>query len=114
MAPAKIPFDKRIKQITRKHDHMTKGSVKRMRADGLIVEQPRRLRMRFPARGLGIAIILVFVVKALLIGSIGLAEYDRHIVPLASGTIWDRAAAWVLQPDAVSVFLADGIAQLIR
>ncbi len=114
MAQANTPFEKRTKKIVRKHEQLAKGSVKRMRADGLIVEQPRVFRMRFPARGLALSIFLVFLVKGFLIAAIGETAYAQHLASVDTDRIFDRAAGWLLQMDAVSVFIADLIAPLIQ
>jgi hypothetical protein len=114
MAQANTPFDKRLKKITRKREQLAKGSVKRMRPDGLIVEEPRRFRFRFPVRGISLAVILVFLVKALFYASVGPLTYQQHLIALQGGGAFETAAAWLLYPDAVTIALGDMIAGVIR
>ena len=114
MAQANTPFDKRLKKIVRKHEQLSKGAVKRVQQDGLIVVEPRRFRMRFPARGIGLAIILVFLVKGLFMASVGPVEYANHLAALENGNSWEAMTAWLLQPDAVSVAISEQISALIR
>ena len=112
MAQANTPFDKRLKKIVRKHDQLNGGSVKRMRPDGLIVEEPRRFRLRLPLRGIGTAVILGFMLKGLFLASIGADSYNDRVVTLARGDTLSGAMAWLMQPDAVTTFIAEMLGRL--
>ncbi|WP_409702935.1 hypothetical protein [Yoonia sp.] len=101
-----------MKKIVRKHDQLNSGSVKRMRSDGLIVEQPRRFRLRLPLRGIGTAVILGFVLKGLFLASIGADSYNAHLVTLGRGDTLSVAVAWLMQPDAVTALIAEMLGRL--
>lgn len=107
------PFDQRIKQIERRHERLTKGSVKRMASDGLIVERPRRYRPKFPLRAVLILLIAGLLIKGYFFASIGPAQYAARIAELAQGNVMDRAGAWLLQADPVTQFVGDMITRYL-
>ena len=81
MAQANLPFEKRLKQITRKHDQLAKGAGRSVTSDGLIVMQPRAYRPKFPLRFIIVLVVLGFVFKGLLLASIGNVAYAERVTP---------------------------------
>lgn len=103
-------FDRRIKQIVRKHDRLAKGAVRKQREDGLIVARPRMLRPRFPWRIILIVICTAFVLKTAFLALVGDEAYDARLAALAQGGTLDQAGAWLMHIDPVTRVIADLIA----
>lgn len=110
MAQANLPFEKRLKQITRKHDQLAKGAIKSVTSDGLIVMKPRTYRPKFPLRAMIAVVVLGFMFKGLLLASIGNVAYAERVASLAQGGVMDRAGAWVMQIDPATVLIGDFLA----
>ncbi|MBR2574749.1 MAG: hypothetical protein IKE14_10510 [Loktanella sp.] len=110
MAQANTPFEKRLKQIMRKHDQLAKGSVKTVTSDGLIVMKPRVYRPKFPLRGVILVVGLGFAVKGLLLAIIGDAAYADRVAGLEQGGALHKTGAWVMQIDPATVLIADLVA----
>lgn len=107
------PFDQRIKQIERKRHRLTKGSVKRMTTDGLIIERPRRYRPRFPLRAILILTIAGFLIKGYFLAIVGADQYASRVADIAQGGVFDRAGAWLLQADMITRFVGDTISRYL-
>ncbi|SDD29090.1 hypothetical protein [Ruegeria marina] len=114
MVDNRIDFDHRVRRLTKKHEAMTRGYYGRMRKDGLIEVKPRRGRIQFPIRALVLLIAAVFVFKGFLLASLGADTYNYRVERLAAGTPVEQAGAWVMQPDPVSVFLAEQAGPILR
>ena len=110
---AHVPFDKRLKRIVRQHDKMSNGVVRRVNSDGLIVAKPRLYRPRFPLKGLLAVLFLGFLFKGFLFAFLGDAAYGERVAALQSGTVLEKAGAWVMQPDPITVLAANGIAMIL-
>lgn len=113
MAQANLPFEKRLKQITRKHDQLAKGAVRSVTSDGLIVMKPRAYRPKFPLRFIIVLVVLGFAFKGLLLASIGNVAYAERVTGLAQGSVMDRAGAWVMQIDPATALIADFLARYL-
>lgn len=113
MSNPNAPFDQRIKQIERKRDRLAKGSVKGMTSSGLIIERPRRYRPKFPLRAILILLIATFAIKGYFYASIGTNGYAARVAELAQGSTLDRAGAWVLQADPITIFVGDMITRYV-
>lgn len=113
MAQAHVPFDKRLKRIVRQHNKMSNGAVKTVNSDGLIVAKPRMYRPRFPLKGLLAVLFLGFLFKGFLFAYLGEAEYVERVASLQSGTVLEQGGAWVMQPDPVTMIVADGVSKIL-
>lgn len=107
-----VPFDKRLKQITRRHDKMSNGVVRSVNSDGLIIARPRALRPRFPLRGLIVVLVIGFLFKGFLFAFLGEADYSERVAALQDGTAMEKAGAWMMQPDPATLAVA-GVMQSI-
>lgn len=105
-------FDKRLEKILRKHQKMSRGYVPTLTEDGLIVATPRR-RVRLPWRAGLFLLVVVISFKAFLLAAIGTAAYQDRIAGLQAGTQVERAGAWVMTADPLTVWLSDKI-QLLK
>jgi hypothetical protein len=114
MAQANVPFDKRLKQIVRKHERLAKGAVTTVTADGLIVARPRVYRPRFPLRGILLLVIIGFLFKGLFLASVGEVAYGERVSALSQGSMMDKAGAWVMQIDPATLLIADFLAGILN
>lgn len=114
MAQANVPFDKRLKQIVRKHEKLAKGGVRTVTSDGLIVVKPRVYRPRFPLRGMILLLVVGFLFKGLFLASVGEVAYGERVTALAQGSVMDRAGAWVMQIDPATLIIANFLSDLLN
>ena len=101
-----VPFDKRLKQINRRHEKMENGVVRSVNSDGLIVARPRAYRPRFPLKGLLVVLAIGFLFKGFLFACLGEEGYAERIAGLQSGSAMEQAGAWVMQPDPATLAIA--------
>ncbi len=114
MTQAHVPFDKRLKRIVRRHEKITtSGAVRSVNSDGLIVAKPRLYRPRFPLKGLLAVLFLGFLFKGFLLAYLGDDGYAERVANLQSGSTMEQIGAWVMQPDPVTAFAAEGIATIL-
>ncbi|WP_298972151.1 hypothetical protein [uncultured Roseobacter sp.] len=106
-------FEKRLAVLTTKHRKMARGYTAKIGEDGLIMVEPKRVRSPIRPRTIVLMGVGVFLFKALLLTSTGLATYENRIAALSSGTVFEQAAAWVMQPDVVSRYLAETFTKMI-
>ncbi|PWG17898.1 hypothetical protein [Salibaculum griseiflavum] len=108
-------FDKRVDRIVRTHDRIRRnGVVHRVGKDGLIVTRPRVARPRFPLRGVLVVVLLGFAFKGLLWAQIGAAGYNDRVERLRQGTVIEKAGAWLLQEDAVTIWIGQQTRPYLR
>lgn len=113
MAQARVPFDKRLKRIVRRHEKMSNGVVRTVNSDGLIVTRPRLYKPRFPLKGLIVVLALGFLFKGFLFAYLGEVAYVERVASLQSGSVMEQAGAWVMQPDPATVLIAGGIQMIL-
>lgn len=109
MALAYAPFQKRLRRIIRRHNRMQHGVTHVMRKDGLIEARPRVYNPRFPLRGLLMLFGAAFFFKGFILASLGEGVYDARVGQLAEGTLVEQAGAWVMQADAITLFVAGAL-----
>ncbi|MCV2888294.1 hypothetical protein [Ruegeria aquimaris] len=114
MVDNRIDFDHRVRRLTKKHEAMTRGYYGRIRKDGLIEMKPRRGGIKLPLRALLLLVAGIFVFKGFLLASLGSDTYGYRVEKLAGGTAVEQAGAWVMQPDPLSVLLAEQIGPVLR
>jgi hypothetical protein len=114
MAQANVPFDKRLKQIVRKHEKLSKGGVKTVTSDGLIVVKPRVYRPKFPLKGMILLIVVGFLFKGLFLASVGEVAYGERVNGLMQGSVMDRAGAWVMQIDPATLIIANFMSDVLN
>lgn len=107
-------FEKRLNKIGRAHKQMSNGFSPVVGPDGLIVIRPRHRRPSLPIKGLTLLALGFLVFKAIMIAHLGGDGYADRISALNSGTLFEQAGAWVMQPDSASVWIADQIKSVIR
>lgn len=107
-------FQARLKQINRKHEAMSGGYSAKLRPDGLLVVKPHRVQSRVSARTLIFFTAAFLVFKGFLMAALGFGSYDERVQTLALGSGLERAGAFIMQADPVSVFLAQKIGPVLR
>ncbi|MEP2030906.1 MAG: hypothetical protein ABJI96_19590 [Paracoccaceae bacterium] len=107
-------FKERLHRLARKHHAMGKGYVMRLMPDGLMVPEPVRLRIELPYRVTTLLIVALLVFKGFLIASLGTQPYQDRLFTLDGGTLVEQAGAWIMQPDRISVFIADRISLVLQ
>ena len=106
-------FERRLRRLIRKHDRLAAGVVHRVGPDGLITAHPRRRWPMPPLRAIVMIVAMGFVFKAYLLFALGSATYDERLATLASGNLFEKAGAAVMQPDPVTVWIADQMALIL-
>ena len=100
------PFDKRLGKIVRNHQRMSHGVSHVMGNDGLMIAKPRVYNPKFPLKGLLLLVGAAFLFKSYIHAHLGAADYDSRLVPLADGTLIEKAGAWVMQADSVTLMIS--------
>ncbi|OZB15421.1 MAG: hypothetical protein B7X55_09630 [Rhodobacterales bacterium 34-62-10] len=109
MSDAFYDFDNRLRRIHKSRVKLARGYVSVVGDDGLIVVKPKRRRMGFHLRALAFVIIGFLGFKVMILAALGQAVYADRVDTLREGSTVERAGAWVMQPDPVSVMLAQKI-----
>lgn len=107
MAYANVPFQERLKRINKNHKRLVRGAVTDIRPDGLMVIRPKRRVGRFfwkPAAGI---IVGFFFFKSFLLAGLGPVTYASRVESLRQGTQLEAGAAWVMEIDPLSTYIAD-------
>ncbi len=107
MAYANPTFNKRLTRLGRKHRRIIDaGAIHSVNHDGLIIARPRRRGLRLPIKGMFLIVAALIGFKVFLLTSLGEIAYaERHDL-LAQGTMPERAGAYVMQLDRVTVWIA--------
>jgi hypothetical protein len=97
-------FRSRVDRINYARQNQVQGEFI-LQSNGLLVPKQRRLRFGFPLRGLIMAFIIAVMVKAYLIWFLGLELYQLEMLELLSGTSFEQAAARILMPDQLTLWV---------
>jgi hypothetical protein len=114
MAQALVPFEKRLRNITRRHDRMRYGVIHRIERDGLITAHPRRRAPRFPLQGVMMLVGAGMLFKAFLYLSLGGTVYEERVAALQSGSVIEQGGGWIMQADPATLWLASQINAIIH
>jgi hypothetical protein len=99
-------FRSRVQRIESARRHRV-GKAIVFPSNGLMPPRQRHLRFGFPFKGLVMAFAISVAVKAYLIWVIGLESYNAEVVALLNGTSVQQAAARILMPDQLTMWVAD-------
>jgi hypothetical protein len=105
----KRQFVKRIKKLERKDRAFDRGFETMLRADGLLIVKPRRRGFGISGKSVFVFLAAFLLFKGLAVAHLGPVTYEERVAQLNSGTFAEKAAAWVMTPDPVSVFVANTI-----
>jgi len=106
-------FDNRLRRISKSRVKLAKGYVSVVGDDGLIIVKPRRKRIQLPIRGALLLFVGFLGFKAMVLVSLGQPVYMDRVETLHNGTTIERAGAWVMQADPLTVMVADKIRTLL-
>ena len=106
-------FGKRLQKISKQRGRLANGYVTVVNSDGLLVAQPRRTGFRFPWRAVAVVAILFFVFKGLLLASLGDVEYTQRAISLQAGTPVEQVGGWAMQPDPVTLWIAEQLKPIL-
>ena len=114
MAQAQVrDFEKRVRQIDRRHNKIARGYVQLGERDGLLVPKTKMLKRRsFPLRAIIIAVVGFIVFKGILVSQVGLSSYETRLETLTQGGMVERAGAWLMQVDPFTRGVAEFILSL--
>lgn len=107
-------FERRMRRISRRHSKLSQGYVTAVNSDGLVVAKPRRRSNRSMLRGLAMVVIVMMLFKAFLHAQIGAAAYQSRIDALAAGTSVEKAGAFFMVADPITVWISSQVVSLVR
>ncbi len=108
-----VRFNSRLRQINRRHQKLSRGYVRLIEKDGMLVPMPQRRRqLGFPWRGLMVTITIFLVFKGALLAQLGEGTYNFRVAKIADGNVVEQFGAWIMQADPVSLWIASQITQI--
>lgn len=100
-------FDRRTRNVVRKHRAMNRRGVRlKIGRDGLIISRPKG-RNFYPMRLILPVLLLGFAFKGYLYQHLGPEAYADRVAMLAVGNLAEQLGAVLLQPEAVTLWIAD-------
>jgi hypothetical protein len=100
-------FQSRVARINQARRDRVQGEFI-LHSNGVLVPKTRRLRFGFPLKGLLVAFAICVAIKAYLIWFLGLDLYEAEVLALLSGTSFEQAAAKIMMPDTLTMWVVDG------
>ncbi len=105
-------FDDRTRRIEKAHRRLARGYVTTVTRDGVIIHRPIR-RYGPSLRGIFLTFAALLGFKVLLYTYLGAIAYDGRVADLAGGTVIESIGAWVMQADPVTVWISQGVLELL-
>ncbi|PZX11471.1 hypothetical protein [Celeribacter halophilus] len=99
-------LNKRLTRIEARRRALRRGVIYSVNHDGLIIARPRRRGLRRPIHLVFVALAGIILFKAVLYATLGSSTYVARVEDLAAGTAIERAGAWVMQADQLTIWLA--------
>lgn len=113
MDQAQKSFHKRGQALQRKHMRMAHGYVTRMNRNGIIEQVPDRHIGGFGVRVVLRLALAVMAFKVFAFAWLGEAPYLSTVQALSTGTMYEKAGAWIMQADPATRALAEVIAPIL-
>ena len=107
-------FDRRMRRISRRHSKLSHGYVTTVNSDGIVVAKPKRHGKGGTLRGLIILLFVMLLFKGFLHARLGPDAYQGRIDNLASGSAIEKAGAWTMTADPLTLWLSGHISSLVR
>ncbi|ETX29853.1 hypothetical protein [Roseivivax isoporae] len=95
-------FEKRHRDIRRKHRRLARGYVTRLQPNGTIVHEPSRDVSGVVAWPLMLLVATFFGFKALLLAQLGAETYASHLATLSQGNFAEQAGAVIMGADPLT------------
>ncbi|MGR3712795.1 MAG: hypothetical protein ACU0A6_06720 [Shimia sp.] len=108
MSESYAEFHDRLAKIYRQQAKTGRIGRKAIAIDrnGYVIVKGKGRRRSFPWTGLTMVAIAFFGVKGLMMAQFGPDFYSQHVARLADASVVEQAAAWTMQPDPVSRWVA--------
>lgn len=107
-------FQDRIRRIEKAHAKMAHGVVFKLGSDGVIRPEGQKQKRSFVAlRAMLIVLVVFFLLKGVMLRSMGEPAYGGRLALLEAGTALEKAGAVVMAPDAATVWLAGTLGRLL-
>lgn len=107
LKPSKSRFSARKPRLTDEDGRsQSLHAYSQARIDDLIIVPTRQAAPTISLSGFLLLVASFFLFKGGAIAWIGAAEYAASVEGLASGTLFEQAAAFVMMPDGLSQFFA--------
>ncbi|MBU2980983.1 hypothetical protein KO498_04065 [Lentibacter algarum] len=107
-------FDKRLGRVSKKHRAMSRGYSFRVEKTGLISVRPRRSGVGFPLGAIALILGVGILFKGVVFANYGPEKYHSKVELLQSGTVVEKAGAWLLQPGKPTYVVASMVGGFIR
>mgnify|MGYP000274127650 CR=1 FL=1 len=108
-------FSDRVQRIEKGHRNLNSGYVTLVERNGVLVPVKKvRARRGFPWRGVFLVLIVFLLFKAFLLAYLGPVTYIDQHAKLEAGGLVEQAGAWLLRPDAATVYLSGVLAPFVE
>ena len=108
-------FHARVGSVDKAQSRLVRrGYTTRIDKNGLIISKPKKMRLRFPVKGILVMVLSFFCLKALMLSANGPDTYQDRLATLQNGTVVEAMGARVLGIDPATQFIADKIGPLFR
>ena len=107
-------FERRMRRINRRHSKLSQGYVTAVNSDGLVVAKPQRRSARGTLRGVALIVIVVMLFKGFLHAQLGAQAYEDRVEALAAGTMIEKAGAFAMAADPITLWLSTKVVSLVR
>lgn len=114
MNSAQIDFDSRLRVIQKRRARFRRGMTYRVGRNGLIIAQPRSRLPELPIRGLALLALALFAIKVGIFLVLGPTVYAERLDLFSLGTPLDQYIATALQPDVVTLWIAEQVPSFLR
>ena len=111
-------FVKRLNDLGRKHQKMSRGKiVTKVTRDGLIVAEPKKASL-LPGTGVLKLVMLLLIgflsFKSFTLAAVGPVTYNERLAKLENGTVIEKMGAKALAIDPVSEAVAETVGPVLR
>lgn len=107
-------FDTRVKRIDRRHRKMAQGYAATIGRDGLMKAVPQRRRIRVPFAGIALVAVGIIAFKGFVHAQLGPSSYETRVANLSSGTQIEKAGAWVMQADPLTLWVSEKVGGFLK
>ena len=110
----KSQFKKRLRTLERKNRAMERGFTTQLRADGLLVVNPKRRGAVISLRSMVLFAAAFIAFKGLTLAHVGQITYDGNVAELANGTAIEQMGAFVMQSEPATEFVAHHLRTVLK
>ena len=111
MSDSFAQFEKRLECLERKHRELAHGYVAKINPDGLITVQPKERQSGLALRLILAVVMAVMLFKSVTLAIVGPSVYETRLQSLLDGIWFEKACAWVMQIDPVTLAIAEFFAR---